>query len=248
MPECGIVLVGQIATRDADFPPSVDELINRLSFGSPSVQGRGWDTQAWEPLEPHTDESLARLREELGDDDDRDAATINAEEAANREQFRSRLDELATGLGVSPLVTVRDVFDYLVACRIIQTHEQDGVTLCSINPTPPLPGEVLNLTPEENAKEDHIRWTQLYEQPSFQIIELFDPEGARHEELTTSLEKLAKKISLDVETVRQAILWLIEQGHFTASLDISTAERYEVFTLRVDWEKFAKDRIDIRFA
>ncbi|WP_433426365.1 DUF6042 family protein (plasmid) [Microtetraspora malaysiensis] len=247
MPASGVVLLGQFASTNAEHPLTFEELTAELSFASRLIEDRGWETEAWEPLEELTDERLAELRETWGDDDDdADAATVNAEEAANREQVKSRIDESARHLGVRQIRTYRDLFDYLVACQLILAHTDDSVTRYSLNLTPPLPGEVFPLTEEEAEEEDRIRWQHLHEGPAGTIIELFEPNGAQHDEIVSSLEKLSKKTAMDAETVREAILHLIAQGDFSATLDISRIERYKVFKLRVDWEKFLNTRIHVR--
>lgn len=246
MPHSATILIGTMGLHDQ--PMTMDEIVADRGFGSPLVEDKGWDTEAWEPLELHTEESLAELREQFRDDDNRTADEINAEEAAQREQWRTRLDELAQDLGVAPLTSMRDLLNYMVACKVVLTSTEGGITRYALNPTPPLPTEVLALTPEEVAEDDHLRWTHMYEGPSYRIIELFEPDGAQYESVKTSLEKLGRKIEKDPETARQAILWLIEQGDFSASIDIEQAEIHRVFQLRVDWDKFFKDRISVRIA
>ncbi len=251
MPASGVVLLGQVAAASAIFPVTFGELAPRVVYGGRDAEDRGWAADAWEPVEVHTEQSLARFREKFGEDEEdrgKDAATINAEEAAHREQIRARLDEAAAQVGVGPLVTVKDVFDFLNACQVILQHTDGDVARYSLNPVPPLPGEVFDLTAEEQTEEDELRWSELYEEPSYRVIELFEPQGARHKVLTSSLEKLSKKIQRDPETVRQAILWLIKQGDFSVNLDVTRLDTYKVFQLRVDWEQFAKDRIMVRFS
>ncbi|MEU8195226.1 DUF6042 family protein [Microbispora amethystogenes] len=245
MPHSATVLIGVLSLQER--PLTMDEIVAERGFDSPAVEDKGWDTEAWEPLELHTEESLAKLREDFPHgDDNKSADEINAEEAAAREQWRNRLDEVAQQLGVAPLVTMRDVLNYMVACRVLLASTEDGVTRYAVNPAPPLPTEVLAMTPEEIAKDDRIRWTHMYEEPSYRIIDLFEPDGAQHESLKTSLEKLARKIEKDPETARQAVLWLIEQGDFSANIDVATAEIHRVFQLHVDWDKFFASRISIR--
>ncbi|MFI9332148.1 DUF6042 family protein [Kitasatospora sp. NPDC052868] len=74
---------------------------------------------------------------------------------------------------------------------------------------------------------------------------MFDPEGRRLEEVTTSLQRLAKAIDGDPHDARQAVLLLLDQGDFTATEDVAAIPPHKVFRLRCDWEKFEQSRISI---
>ncbi|MFF2148656.1 DUF6042 family protein [Kitasatospora sp. NPDC058190] len=70
------------------------------------------------------------------------------------------------------------------------------------------------------------------------------PDGRRLEEVTTSLQRLARVIDGDPDA-RQAVLLLLDQGDFTATADIAAIPPHKVFRLQCDWEKFDQSRISI---
>jgi len=116
-------------------------------------------------------------------------------------------------------------------------------------PTWPLPlvEDVLPLTPEERAEEDQHRWRDLHYGTGQRIIALFEPlADNRKDALTTSLERLGRRLGLAPDSVREGILVLLDEGDFSVNVDIARMPQHKVFTLRVDWERFARTRIGIR--
>src|SRR6266498_3352740 len=119
--------------------------------------------------------------------------------------------------------------------------------VCSSDLWPlPLAEEVFPLTAEERAEEDRDRWQHMHYGTGQTIIRLFDPAADdRKDTLTTSLQRLARQLDLDPESVREGILILLDEGDFSINVDIAHAPQHKVFTLRVDWERFAHTRIGI---
>jgi len=106
---------------------------------------------------------------------------------------------------------------------------------------------VFPLSAKERAEEDQHRWRRLHYGTEQEIIRLFEPDADNPKEsLTTSLQRLGRKLGLDPESVREGILILLEEGDFSINVDIACAPQHNVFTLRVDWEVFARTRIGIR--
>jgi Family of unknown function (DUF6042) len=143
--------------------------------------------------------------------------------------------------------TCRDILNLMVAAGVLHRVVEDGAV--RFRPAWPLPiaEDVFPVTAEERDEEDAFRWHALHEGTAQDIIRLFKPDAAdRRDNLTTSLERLGRILELDPDSVREGILVLLDEGDFTASLDIARAPRHKVFILRVDWERFAADRISIR--
>jgi hypothetical protein len=61
----------------------------------------------------------------------------------------------------------------------------------------------------------------------------------------TSLQRLARELGLDVETVRAGVVALVSDADFTASLDPEELFEHQVFEIVVDWELFAQSRLTI---
>jgi hypothetical protein len=118
-----------------------------------------------------------------------------------------------------------------------------------LNSAAPLPGEVLQLSEEQEEKEDALRWRRLYEGTAQAIIDLFDPDAAQPREvLRTSLQRLSRTLDIDVESAREGLASLLNVGDFTASIDIEPAAEHPMFELRVDWDRFYRSRFRVRRA
>jgi hypothetical protein len=210
----------------------------------------GWRSPAWEPLQPWTDEELAAQRADpdFGDaDDDADAETVNAEEAADRAARVAELDRYSQRLGLAPVRTIGDLLELMVACRLLTRTGEGAEAVLDFNPAAPLPAEVLPLTAEERAKEDQLRWRSAYEPIAGSIIGLFEPDAeVRPDRLRTSLQRLARQLEVDAESARAGVLLLLEDGDFTANRDVERLAEHQVFELAVDWETFDRDRMHFR--
>ncbi len=180
------------------------------------------------------------------------AGVRSAREALVREyevlirRHDARLLELARPLGLVHLDSCAERVDFLVAtgllCRVVRPA---GVYLVPAWPTP-LPEEGLALTPEERVEEDTLRWHELFEDATDKIIWLFRPESDdRVSALNTTLDQIARSWGLDGETVREALLVLLDDGDFTATADLTRVDPLTSFHLTVDWNAFDTGRVPI---
>jgi hypothetical protein len=107
----------------------------------------------------------------------------------------------------------------------------------------PLPDERLPLSPQEAAEEDALRWERIHYDNAQSIIRLFVDDDL--DVLSTTLADLARRLELPVESVREAILVLLGEGDFAASVDVERIAARQPLELRVDWDRFADTRIGI---
>jgi hypothetical protein len=151
--------------------------------------------------------------------------------------------EAAFGLTVR---TNADLIELMRRLGVIERMEEEGeVRWRSADPLP-LPGERLPLSPEEAAEEDELRWERIHYDNAQSIIRLFVDEDL--DVLSTTLADLAQRLELPVESVREAILVLLGEGDFTASVDVERIDARRPLELRVDWDRFADTRIGISVA
>ncbi|MER8103900.1 DUF6042 family protein [Kitasatospora sp. NPDC094016] len=152
----------------------------------------------------------------------------------------------AAQYGLPPLETIDDVITLLVAAKVLHEIPDDAGVL-RLHPASPLPfpSEVLPLSVEEEQVQRELRMSLIYSEDSFEIIALFEPDGRRIEEVTTSLQRLARVIDGDPHDARQAVLLLLGEGDFTATEDVAAIPAHKVFRLRCDWDKFDRSRISI---
>lgn len=225
-----------------DGPMTRQDLDARLRRSPNSPDGLA--SFAWDPLEPFTDEQLAELDETWGSSDERQqsAAEVNVELEAERAARLEEQDRFRAAVGLPSDHTLGGALDLMVACGVLRS-DGDVIDLVAV---PPLPSEVLPLSPEQVAEEDALRWERLYEPLAQAILSLFDPLGEQIEELVTDLGRLARDLESDPEAVRAAIAKLVGEGDFAVEADVETLRENQTFTLRVDWEEFARRRISIR--
>ncbi len=152
----------------------------------------------------------------------------------------------AAHYGLPPLETIDDLITLLVTAKVLY-EIPDGSGRLRLHPASPLPlpSEVLPLSAEEEQVQRELRMRLIYSEDSFEIIALFEPEGRRIEEVTTSLQRLARAIDGDPHDARQAVQLLLGEGDFTATEDVTAVPPHKVFRLRCDWEKFDSSRITI---
>lgn len=187
----------------------------------------GLDTPVWGELDADTDE----------------------EEAAEQRAKIAEIDRYAAGLGLSPVRTLADVLDYMTACGLLVALPGDDENRHRLNPTPPLPAEVLNLEPDVQAREDRFRWNDLHEPTAQRIIRLFtSPKTGHPNSKRTSLQRLARELMLDVETTRAGLTVLLSSEDFTATRDPDSVTEHEVFEIQIDWDVFAATRVSIERA
>lgn len=233
-----------------DQPLTRAELHQQLRTTAPDRPGL--DADAWEPPLEWTDEELAAQRAkfvgtpfEASDSEPSNAADVNAEEAELRRQRVTEVEQYAAAVDLAPVRTLADVVNLMVACRVLLV---DAAGRYKMNAAAPLPAEVLPLDVEEAAREDQLRWSHMHEGTAQAIIRLFHPDGAQRGHLRTSLRDLADQVEADVESVRAGLTNLLNDGDFSSTVDVATAEAEDPFELAVDWGRFARTRFGIRTA
>ncbi|MFB7763599.1 DUF6042 family protein [Streptomyces xiamenensis] len=172
------------------------------------------------------------------------------EERAHQVKWQVETERYAAHYGMPPLRTNADVLNLLLAAQVI--HEvPDARGVLRLLPASPLPvpADVFPLDPEEAAIQKGMRIDAAYEEDSYKIISLFSPDGERRDDITTSLERLARVLEGSPHDARQALRLVLREGDFTASVDmadIADIPEHKVFRLRCDWERFDAERISVR--
>jgi hypothetical protein len=121
----------------------------------------------------------------------------------------------------------------------------------------PLPGEVLPLPADVAAELDDHRWQMRVEPYAQDIIRYVIDELGSPNEVPTSVDRLARALELDPQSVREGLGALLDHGDFRTVRDIhgrrndidpATLPDHARFTLVVDWERFAESRTSIQTA
>jgi hypothetical protein len=247
LPTIGTLLV--VAVTTFEEPPTQDDLVDAIT--SPNNPSGSWDGPAWEEPKRYTAEELARLTAGFGppDEEPEDPDVAYADDLATFHASQARIDGYAIHYGLPPVRTCQDVLELLVASGILHRVVEGGAVRFRPAWPLPLPQDVFPVTAEDRAEEDAYRWQSLHYRTGQKIIRLFGPETDQPKDtLTTSLERLGRRLGLDPDSVREGVLVLLGEGDFTANIDIARAPAHKVFTLQVDWDRFARSRIGIRFA
>ncbi|MFG3517596.1 DUF6042 family protein [Streptomyces bobili] len=178
---------------------------------------------------------------------DEGAAERDAEELADLQAAQATATAYAAHYGLPPLHTLNDMLNLMIAAGLV--HEipgEDGQN--RLHPAYPLPGphQVFPLDEEESAVQESLRRHHAYGGDSYRIIGLFDPLGARHQDITTSLDRLARVIEGHPHDAREALRLLLDEQDFTTTADIAAIPSHKVFRLRCDWDRFDAHRTQVR--
>jgi hypothetical protein len=107
----------------------------------------------------------------------------------------------------------------------------------------PLVADTGQLSPEEVAEEDRLRWHDQFEGISQDVIRVFVDEEL--DEWRAPLTEIAEVIEASVEDTRQALALLVGEGDFTVEPDPEqVAEDGEVIVV-VDWKAFDRHRFTL---
>lgn len=177
--------------------------------------------------------------------DEQEAELLRHPDPDEEELLAAAKAKLARAAAASRMTvkTNADLIHLMRRIGVIERTEDDGVVRWRSADPLPLPDERLPLSPEEVAAEDELRWARIHYDNAQSIIRLFvDGDLDR---LPTTLAALAKRLELTVESMREAILVLLDEGDFTASADVERIENHQPFELSVDWDRFEATRIGI---
>lgn len=119
-----LLLVGTVINMG---PLTTQHAIDRLAGGN-------WDATCWDPVDHFTEDELAELKAEYGDDADcRSAAEVNAEADAQHREWVANATRYAAHYGLGPVETCGDVLGLLLATGVL-CREND--LLYPVNPIP----------------------------------------------------------------------------------------------------------------
>jgi hypothetical protein len=243
LPPASVMVFAAIGT----FDTPTDEQMAR--FMTVTNDQSGLAASAWDEPREWTAEELDEHHAEYppGPGEPTSLDEVNAQERSEHEARIAKFDRYASTLGVPPVRTMADMITFMVACRLLVTTTNDEGQLCyEINPTPPLPHEVLPLDTEERDAEDDMRWDWIHEPTAQKIISLFTPDAPeRPTSKRTSLQRLARELDSDTETARAGLVSLLQSSEFTATRAPETLTEFQVFDIHVDWEIFSANRITI---
>lgn len=189
--------------------------------------------------------------EPTGEPDDEQAYQ---DELADRQRRINEYDEVTDRLGIPQVRTAEQVLDLMITLRLIEVDTSHGNHALRLATNPPLPTEVLPLSPEQRAEEDKGRWLSRYGRLAQRVLRLFvdDVSGdLSRVTLATSLDRLAAATDSDPEDLRHAVQVLVEEGDFSAQrqgarVDAERLVPHQRFDLVVDPDRFYADRISVQ--
>ncbi|MFJ5809065.1 DUF6042 family protein [Streptomyces sp. NPDC093093] len=174
-----------------------------------------------------------------------DAEDLDEEERTRRPKLIATADRYAAHHGRPPLRTHADVLDLLLAAGVVHEVPDAAGGAPRLFPQVPVPSpaDVFPLDEEEAAVQRQMLSDSAYEGASQRVMQMFEPEGARHKEIVTSLDRLAPLIEGDPEDAREAVRLVTGNGDFTTTLDVSGLAPHKVFRIQCDWEQFDRTRL-----
>jgi hypothetical protein len=207
-------------------------------------------TPAWDLLNQNVDEDLHSDHAEFADeiptrDDEAEIVDeINQGEVAARQRQLKRLTALSTRLNIQPVESILDLVTLMQTIGLLDLTELGELSLAG---RIPLPGEVFDLTPEEQTAEDAWRWRRLHEPAAIRILHLFRPCSAgRVDSLTFTMVGLGQQLGIPTEAIREGIRVLLDDGDFTTEHSLDDYADDVAIRLCADWKKFADNRMTFR--
>jgi hypothetical protein len=169
------------------------------------------------------------------------------------EDFRSWLEEreallarMAAHVGIPAPVCVGNLAELMCRLGLVQRDGIGPVSRWRVARPLPLPEDVVPLTNQERDAERRLRWLTQHDRDAQRLIRQFTDD--RLTTLTTSLQRLARRLDVEVDGARAAVLTLVEAGDFTADRDVEHIAPHKVFNLTVDWPAFDAYRLTVRLA
>jgi hypothetical protein len=139
-----------------------------------------------------------------------------------------------------------DVLALLLACGLLTERPGSTGPRYDLDPSPPLPAEVLQLTGDEAAREDRLRWEAMHEGVAQAVLRLFDPLGARHDRVRSTVTDLAAVLGVPADDVRAGLGVLLVAGGLRATRDVERVPDDVPLDLVMDWRRFDAERVVVR--
>lgn len=201
---------------------------------------------AWDMLQGGLDDPVCWTLPEDAD---------NAEQQERDERARRRFETTMATAGRPLPATTRDLAGLMADLAVFEhTVTATGERWRSPHPLP-LAGEALPL-PRDFADElDAGQWRERVEPYAQELIRYLRRELRRPDEVSTSVERLARATQLEAEAVRQGLATLVSDGEFRVvrgagadqpDVDPETLADHARFRLLTDWAAFDEHRIGIR--
>lgn len=172
-----------------------------------------------------------------------DPVEVQAEQAEHDERV-AQYDAMLAKAGLEPARTVDDVIGLMIRFGLVTAVGDDQQLALAADP--PLPTEVLPLSDDEKQHEDSVRWHSRFGRLAQRVLQLFLAEegGLARIRITTTIDRIAGEVDADPNSVRQAILVLIDGGDFFAerqgvAAQVERLVGHQRFDLCVDPERFA---------
>lgn len=179
----------------------------------------------------------------------------NAETEQERAEFRSDAEaqqacteSIFQEAGIPMPTTLRELADVMIRLGIA-SHSPEG---WSMPERLPLPEESLPLPAELDAKLRDLRRQQAAEPFEQDLIRYLTENQGYPDQLSTSLERLAKVVDLKIEDVRTGLAMLVEvgdvhlyRGESKAEIAVQDLADHARFSLVPDWDHFNEHRMTI---
>lgn len=168
------------------------------------------------------------------------SAPDDPEEAGRQEDIRIHLGRCSDAAGLPPVLTRRDLLALADHYGLVRRDEGERVVI--VDPLP-LVADTGQLSPEEVATEDRLRWADEFEGISQRVIGVFVRE--KLDEWRAPVSEIAEVIESSVEDARQALALLAEAPDFSVTPDPETLAADDEVAILVDWAAFDRNRFSL---
>lgn len=162
------------------------------------------------------------------------------DDAGRLEETRIHLGRCSDAAGLPPVHTRRDLLTLAEHYGLVR--RDDAGRLVMVDPLP-LVADTGQLSPEEVAREDKLRWEDQFERLTYRVINIF--VDGKLDEWRAPLSEIAEAIEAPVDDTRHALAILGESEEFTVQPDPEAAADGDKLLIEVDWAAFDRNRMHI---
>jgi len=165
---------------------------------------------------------------------------VDVDDADRQEEVRIHLERCSEAAGLPSVNTRRDLL--ALAEHFSLVRRDDGGRVVIVDPLP-LVAETGQLSPEQVAREDRLRWRDQFEGLSQRVIRRFVEQ--KLDEWRAPLDQVAAAIDAPIEDTRHALAVLCDEGDFTVQPDPEGVADLDEVLIVVDWAAFDRTRFQL---
>ena len=161
------------------------------------------------------------------------AAQDRAEAIAHQRSCQERFARVCSTLGVAEPTKMEDAYPFLLALGVIEEYRIGSVAWVRSLATELDPIDVLRLDQHSAAEERACRGEMRFLPIAAALAAQFQALGGAQARMTTSLQRLSRRIRVPVEQLRLCLTGGLDAGILTCDQDLDALTEHRIFELRI---------------